>query len=82
MKYVKMYEEFNPNVSKRRNSDRRRMLLDKYKKRPQQIKDSEDKGDELSAELYKKRAEVDRLEIKKTDIIDDIIDIKTKRMKR
>jgi len=82
MEYVKLYEDFNPSVSRQRNNERKKKLVERYKRRDEQIKNTKDKGDESKANLYTKRKEVDRLEIQKIDVKNEIINIKEKRRKK
>lgn len=82
MKYVALYEDFNPAESKKRNQEHKRKIVDRLNRRDNQIQNAKDRGDESKAAIYQKRKQIDQLELKKVDLKNDIIDMKEKRMKK
>jgi uncharacterized protein (DUF3084 family) len=79
--YVKLYEDFDPAMQKKKIAQRLKVLSEKDKKYKEQMASATKRGDTLQASIIQNRMEINQLEKEKSALKNGIVDLKIKKMK-
>lgn len=77
--YVKLYEDFNPGEQKKKIADRIKNIKDRISRRGDSLDNAEEKGHELSAEILRKRIEIDNHSLEQQALKSEIVDLKNQK---
>ena len=81
MKYVLLFEEFDPGEAKSKISDRSKAIQARMVLRKDAIKKASKAKDKIRVEMNKTNLEINQLDLKKLELKGNIVDLKVQKQK-